>query len=209
MNMKYKIITAAFILSLVSAIFLVKQSAANTGYEVIATPQKTANSEKIEVVEVFWYGCPHCYALEPELEKWLQDLPEDVEFRRMPGILGKNWIPHAKAFYVAEKLGILEQIHRPLFNAIHNKKRDLMSPGSLRDFFAEYGVEKDTFEKLYNSEAVDKDMKAAFVAGKGYGITGVPALIVNGKYRTSPSLAGSYDSVMRVVDQLIEEERSN
>ena len=84
-----------------------------------------------------------------------------------------------------------------------------MSPGSLRDFFAEYGVEKDTFEKLYNSEAVDKDMKAAFVAGKGYGITGVPALIVNGKYRTSPSLAGSYDSVMRVVDQLIEEERSN
>ncbi len=127
----------------------------------------------------------------------------------MPGILGNDWIPHAKAFYVAEKLGILEQIHRPLFNAIHNKKRDLMSPGSLRDFFAEYGVEKDTFEKLYNSEAVDKDMKAAFVAGKGYGITGVPALIVNGKYRTSPSLAGSYDSVMRVVNQLIEEERSN
>ncbi len=205
--MKFKVIITVAILSIACALFFTRNGVANPGYEVIAIPQKTLSGEKIEVVEIFWYGCPHCYALEPQVERWLGDLPADVEFRRMPGVLGKHWIPHAKAFFVAQKLGVLDKIHRPLFDAIHKEKRNIMDPAALRDFFAEHGVDKDTFEKLYNSEAVDQEMKAAFVAGKNYGIMGVPALIVNGKYRTSPSIAGSYDRVMKIVDQLIDKER--
>ena len=205
--MKLKLVTTTMILSIACVLFLTRTSTANPGYEVIAIPQKTLSGGKIEVVEVFWYGCPHCYALEPQIEKWLDNMPADVEFRRVPGVLGKHWIPHAKAFFVAQKLGVLDKIHRPLFDAIHKEKRKIMDPAALRDFFAEHGVDKDTFEKLYNSEAVEQDMRAAFVAGKEYGIMGVPALIVNGKYRTSPSIAGSYDSVMQIVNQLIEKER--
>jgi len=207
--MKIKLLITGFIFAVSTALFLITPLTANTGYEVIATPQTTQSADdKIEVVEVFWYGCPHCYALEPKLEAWLEDKPEDVEFRRMPGVLGKHWIAHAKAFFVAQRLGILDQIHRPLFNAIHNKRQEIMTAGQLRDFFANYGVDKDTFEKLYNSDAVDKEMKAAFMAGKAYGLTAVPAIIVNGKYRTSPSLAGSYENTLVVVDRLIEKERS-
>lgn len=176
-------------------------------FEELNPPQPTQTGNKIEVVEVFWYGCPHCYSLEPYLDKWLESIPEDVEFRRMPGVLGKNWLPHARAYYTAEILGILDNIHKPLFEAIHRENKNIMDEKRLRDFFVQQGVKKAEFDKVYRSQEVTDKIKEAFTSSMGYKLTGVPAIIVNGKYRTSASITGSNQKLIEVIDQLIDRER--
>lgn len=175
-------------------------------YKELATAQPTRTGDKIEVVEVFWYGCPHCYYFEPVIEKWLEEKAEYIEFIRMPGILGKNWLPHARAFYAAEKLGILEEIHEPLFDAIHKDKRKILDEKSLRAFFSEHGVSGADFDQAYNSREVEDKVRAAFSAGKNYALTGVPAIIINGKYTTSASMAGSFEKIIAVINTLAAKE---
>lgn len=176
-------------------------------FEELSPPQPTQTGGKIEVVEVFWYGCPHCYSLEPYLDKWQESIPEDVEFRRVPGVLGKNWLPHARAYYTAEILGILENIHKPLFEAIHRENRNIMNERQLRDFFVKQGAKKAEFDKVYQSQEVTDKIKEAFTASMGYKLTGVPTIIVNGKYRTSASMTGSNQKLIEVIDQLVDRER--
>ena len=177
-------------------------------YEPVYPPQPTRTGEKIEVVEVFWYGCPHCYSLEPYLDQWLEKKPDDVEFLRLPAVLGKGWIPHARAYFTAEKLGLVDKIHGPLFDAIHRDGEHINDENRLGQFFSEYGVDKGEFTRIFNSEDVDDKVKESYVMGKRYGITGVPAIIVNGKYRTSASMTGGNSNLMAAIDQLIEMERS-
>lgn len=178
-------------------------------YKELATAQPTRTGDKIEVVEVFWYGCPHCYYFEPVIEKWLEEKSEYIEFIRMPGILGKNWLPHARAFYAAEKLGILEEIHEPLFDAIHKDKRKILDEKSLRAFFSEHGVSGADFDQAYNSREVEDKVRTAFSAGKNYALTGVPAIIINGKYTTSASMAGSFEKIIDVINTLAAKEYKN
>jgi thiol:disulfide interchange protein DsbA len=177
-------------------------------FDELKPPQPTKSGSKIEVVEVFWYGCPHCYSLEPYLEKWLETKADDVEFRRIPGVLGKNWLPHARAYYTAEILGVLDRIHKQLFDAIHGDNKNIMDEKGLRDFFVKQGVKKDDFNKVYQSEEVTDRVKEAFIAGQGYNLTGVPAIIVNGKYRTSAGMTGSNQKLIETVNQLIDRERN-
>ena len=177
-------------------------------YQLIKPAQPTHSGDKIEVVEVFWYGCPHCYSLEPYLEDWLKNKPDDVAFRRVPGILGKNWIAHARAYFTAEKLGIVDKIHRPLFDAIHRDRKNIMSESALRDFFAQQGVDKKQFDDIYQSDEVSDMVKSAFSEGQAFGLTGVPAIVVNGKYLTSASQAGGNKELISVIGQLTEQERS-
>ena len=146
------------------------------------TPQQTIHTgKKIKVVEVFWYGCSRCYSFERHVEKWLTEKEDYIEFVRIPGALGENWLPHARAYYVAEKLGVIEKIHRPLFDAIHEEKRKILDKESLRDFFAEYGVDESKFDELYHSKEVGLDVERSYAFGQRYGIRGVPAIIINGK----------------------------
>jgi protein dithiol oxidoreductase (disulfide-forming) len=180
---------------------------ADDPYKLIIPVQPTQTDNKIEVLEVFWYGCPHCYDFEPHVEKWLENLPEDVEFRRMPGIFNKNWIPHAKAYFTAEKLGVLDKIHNPLFNALHKERKRIYSEDELKDFFIAKGIDGDEFTKVFNSSEIETKFKQAFVMGQRYKITGVPAVIVNGKYMTSGSMAGSYENLLKTIDDLIAKER--
>jgi len=175
-------------------------------YIELPTAQPTSTGDKIEVVEVFWYGCPHCYQIEPYIEKWLKEKAEYIEFVRMPGILGKNWLSHARAFYAAEKIGVLEKIHKPLFDAIHKDKRKILDEKSLRVFFSEHGVSGDEFDRAYNSSEVEEKVRAAFTAGQGYALTGVPAIIINGKYRTSATVAGDFNKVIDVINTLAAKE---
>jgi len=177
-------------------------------FEELKPPQPTKSGKNIEVVEVFWYGCPHCYSLEPYLEKWLETKPDDVEFRRVPGVLGKNWLPHARAYYTAEILGVLDVIHKQLFDAIHGDNKNIMDERGLRDFFVKQGIKKDDFNKVYQSGEVTDRVKEAFIAGQGYNLTGVPAIIVNGKYRTSAGMTGSNQNLIETVNQLIDRERN-
>ena len=179
------------------------------GYERIEshTPDTSKGNEKIEVVEWFWYGCPHCYHLEPELNKWLKKLPEGVSFKRIPAVLGDVWIAHAKAFYIAKKTNIIEQVHPALFDALHRKKEELYGQKSLRKFFSRYGVKKDEFDRLYNSKEIDNYLKESVTKARTQELSGVPAITVNGKYLTSATLAGSHKNMLRVVTNLIQKEK--
>lgn len=177
-------------------------------YKLIIPPQPVMTGDNIEVLEIFWYGCPHCYELEPHLEKWLASKPDDVEFIRVPGILGRNWLDHAKAYYTAEKLGIVDKIHRPLFDAIHKEGKNIVNEKSLRKFFVSQGVDGDKFSEIFNSEEVDNKIKSAFIIGKEYKVTGVPTIIVNGKYRTTASLSGGYAGIIDTINKLTEKERA-
>lgn len=176
-------------------------------YKEVRPAQPTEVEGKIEVLEIFWYGCPHCYDFEPYLSQWLQSKPEDVNFRRMPGIFNQNWIPHAKAYFTALKMGVLDKVHRSLFDAIHKEKRRIFSDEELMDFVVELGIDGDEFSRIYNSNEINTKIKQAFVMGQRYGVTGVPAIVVNGKYLTSGSYTKSYENLLKVVDILVDKER--
>lgn len=166
----------------------------------------TAEPEKVEVVELFWYGCPHCYTMEPLVDAWLEKKPETVDFVRIPAVFGPNWEPHARAFYAAEVLGVLDQIHKPLMDAIHKDKRTLGNEQQLADFFAEQGIDKDAFLKAYQSFDVETRLKRSQQLVRSYRITGVPAIVINGKYWTNGSMAGTYEKLFEIVDFLVSQE---
>lgn len=178
----------------------------NVAYERILPPQPTIGDGKVEVVEVFWYGCPHCHRFQPFIERWLLTAPENVTFVRLPAILSERWAIHARAYYAAEGLGVLERIHQPLFDAIHVEKRRLDSERELENFFAEHGVDREEFRKAFNSFSVSTKVARARDLTRRYGIDATPAVVVNGTWRTGPGMVNSFDNVIAVVDHLVARE---
>jgi len=176
-------------------------------YVELSNPQPTSSGDKIEVVELFWYGCPHCYHLDPFLEDWAANKPDDVEFVHMPAIVSKRWELLAKAYYTADLLGVVDKIHPALFEAIHEDKRKINDETALRDFFVEQGVSAEDFKNTFNSFAVNVKVNNAKQMSRRYAITGVPTIIVNGKYSTSPGMARGNEGVIKVMNYLIEKER--
>lgn len=176
-------------------------------YIRLSTPQPTTNPDKIEVVEMFWYGCPHCYHLEPYVEEWLHTKPDDVEFVRMPAVLSPRWELLARAWYTAELLGVTDKIHKPLFDAIHQEHHRINSVEDLKQFFVDHGVPPEEFDQTYNSFGVAAKINRAREMTRRYGVRGVPTLVINGKYRTSASEAGGQKQMFEVMDYLIEKER--
>jgi thiol:disulfide interchange protein DsbA len=177
-------------------------------YQTIVPPQPTTTGDKIEVLEVFWYGCPHCYHFEAYIHRWLKTKPADVEFVRMPAVLSRNWLPHAKAYYAAIKLDVLNRIHTPLFNALHRDGKRIFTEDELRNFFVSQGVDGEAFTKAYESTEVQTKIKQAFYLARNFKITGVPSIVVDGKYMTSASMTGSYDKLLEVVNYLIKKVRA-
>lgn len=177
-------------------------------YELVTPPQPTDTPGKIEVLEVFWYGCPHCFTFLPAMEQYTQNKADDVAVRHMPAIFRDSWVVHARAFYTAELLGVEGQIRRPLFEAIHVRKQRLDTQEELMKFFELYGVSNDDFNKTYNSFAVQTLLRKSRVMQQRYGVRGTPTVIVNGKYRVSGSLAGPPESVIKVIEALVERERA-
>lgn len=162
---------------------------------------------KVEVLELFWYGCPHCYKLEPYINKWLKNRPAAAEFIRTPAALNPKWKVHAGAYYVAELLNITDKIHEPLFDAIQKNRRGLNTPDSLAEFFSKYGVEKKKFLEIYNSFAVRTRLSRDYGQVKRYGIRSVPSIIINGKYRTNATLAGGKnEDLIKLINFLVEKE---
>lgn len=177
-------------------------------YELVTPPQPTDTPGKVEVVEVFWYGCPHCFNFLPNMEQYTKSKPDYVAVRRMPAIFRKSWVVHARAFYTADLLGVREQIHRPLFEAIHLRRQPLDTREELMKFFEPYGVSNDEFKKTYDSFAVETLLRKSQVMQRRYGVPGTPTVIVNGKYRVTGSLAGSFDNMIKVIEALAERERA-
>ncbi len=202
----------AFLLGLI-ALFSLGLSSAHSepaagGYQLVSPPQPTKTGDKIEVLEIFWFGCPHCFHFEPILNKWRKQLPADVEFRHMPGVFRKNWVPGARAYYTAKVLDVDDRVHEAIFNAIHLEHRKLYDQDSFGDVFEANGVSREDFNKAWNSFTVENQVREAMQMSRQYGISGVPSIIVNGKYRTSASLAGSFEDMLKVVEQLIDKERT-
>ncbi|MGB5606853.1 MAG: thiol:disulfide interchange protein DsbA/DsbL [Gammaproteobacteria bacterium] len=179
-----------------------------TEYVRLATPQPTSTEDRIEVVELFWYGCPHCFHLEPYLEKWLKNKPDDVEFVRIPAVLGASWELLTKAYYVAELLGVLDKTHTALFKVLHVKRQKIKDEAALQAFFAEQGVSKEDFTRTFNSFAVAVKLNNSRLMTKRYALTGVPTLVVNGKFSSSSSRAGGNAQIIEVVDYLVTLERA-
>lgn len=174
--------------------------------EVKPAVATSVGAGKVEVLELFWYGCPHCYAFEPQLAEWVKNKPEYIEFVRVPAVFAHNWEMHARAYYAAQQLGVLEKVHQPLFDAIHKQGRKVGTEEELTQFFADQGVDAEAFKKAYNSFDVDTKTRHAIALTREYGITGVPALIVNGKYRTSAQEAGDFTTLLKVVESLADKE---
>jgi len=185
--------------------------AESEGYETLSPAQPTQHADKIEVIEFFWYGCPHCYSFEPMLEKWVKNLPKNVEFIRQPTIFDELWGKHAKAYFTAEALGVVDKIHADFFDAVQDalqqKKKDrLETEEQLLKFFVAHGVDEKQFHDAYNSFLVDAKMRQAPAMAKRYGITGVPTVIINGKFKVDARLAGSQEKMLEVMNRLIQQE---
>jgi protein dithiol oxidoreductase (disulfide-forming) len=179
-------------------------------YRVVAPAQPTEAAGKVEVMEIFWYGCPHCHHFEPFLTKWLETKPEDVAFRRFPAIFRENWVPAARAFYTAEALGISDKMHPALFKAIHEEQRELRSNEDWTKFFSELGVADADFLKTWDSVEVATKVREAMAQVQNYGIEGVPAVIIGGKYQTSAGMegVGDYETMLKVVNALVDKVRT-
>jgi len=172
-------------------------------YKIIKPSVATQSGNKIEVVELFWYGCPHCFRLEPRMKQWLKNKPANVEFIRIPAIFSARWALHAKAFYTAEVLGVLDKIHDPLFEQIHVNKKHLHSKAEIKTFFGKHGVKGEDFDNTFDSFMVNIKVNRARDLSKRYGIDGVPALVVNGKYRADGPMASGHANLMKILDHLI------
>ena len=172
-------------------------------YRTYVPPQPTESGNKIEVIEFFYYGCPHCFALEPYINKWLSNAPKDVAFRRIPAVFSNDWIPLAKTFYALDALGELNRLNDAVYVAIHVKHIDLSQEQTLFDGVAQQGIDRKKFADVYNSFSVKNRAEFAKTLTSTYAIEGTPSLVVDGKYLTSPSMTGSYQNVMQVLEQLI------
>ena len=169
---------------------------------------KTIDGDKVEVLEFFWYGCPHCYQFEPKLSEWKKNKPDYVEFVRVPATFQPLWILHARAYYALQLLGVGEEIHLKFFSEIHNKKNYMKTVDALTVFVQANGVDRSEFIDAMNSFTVETNVRKATKLVTDYNLNGVPAVAVNGKYLISASMAGSYDNMIKIMNYLIEKEKA-
>jgi len=169
-------------------------------------PQATDTGEKVEVLEFFWYGCPHCYSFEPYINAWKKTKPANVEFSRIPAIFRPDWEVQARTYYALSNMGLIEGVHEKIFVAINKNKKRLNKKELMVSFLEKNGVDRNKFLAEYKSFAVDSMVRKAKKKQKGYRIQGVPSLVVNGKYLTSGSMAGNYDNMIKIMNYLIEKE---
>lgn len=184
----------------------VAQAQQGPGYENLPNPVKTEDPDKIEVLEFFWYGCPHCYEFEPHIKAWRETKPDNVEFKSVAAPLNPAWKVHSQAFYAADILGVLDTFHEPMFNAIHKDKKAMRKPKDIAKLVESLGLDADKFMKTMKSFAVDAKIRQSMQKAREVGISAVPTVIVNGKYRTSGTVAGSYPNLINVLNRLIAEE---
>ncbi len=177
-------------------------------YQVLSQPVRTRDSDKIEVVELFWYGCPHCYHFEPLVKKWKQNQGDDVDFWRSPAIWNDRMKLHARAFFTAKALGVLDQVHEPLFTTLVVERKRLDSADKIEDLFAKHGVDREKFRDTFNSFGVNSQVTQAGARARSYKITGTPELVVNGKYRVAAGMAGGQAEMLEVADFLVKKERA-
>jgi len=172
-------------------------------YQAVSQEIPVSTGEKIEITELFWFGCGHCFALEAPLKAWLKTKPDNAKFKKVPAVFSKRWEFHAQAFYTMEALNVPESAYDEFFKDIHLRKKALNNIKALVTFLDQYGKDKATVENAFNSFAVDSKVRNAIRITKASGARGVPAIVVDGKYLTSQSNAGGTGQMFDVVEQLV------
>ncbi|GAA0717803.1 thiol:disulfide interchange protein DsbA/DsbL [Dokdonella soli] len=175
-------------------------------YFMIDPPQPTATGDKVEVLEIFSYACPHCAHFQPYAEQLKASLPAYASFGYMPAIFNAQWEPYARAFYTAQSLGALDQTHQALFDALHRDHLPLQTIDDLAGFYAQHGTDKAKFLATSGSFEIESKLSRAMQIVKSDGIDGTPSVVVNGKYRVTGASAGGYPQLIEVVDWLVKKE---
>ncbi len=176
-------------------------------YTLLSPAQPTSVKRgQVEVLEFFWYRCPHCYSLEPDLDAWAKKQPKHVVLKRIPAILNDNWSAMARVYYALEAIGMSHKLHADVFNAIHQQGMDLTAPETFFDWAVTKGVDRKKLATAYNSFAVETQVKRAQQLTRDYKLTGVPAIAINGKFTTSAYMTGSHPELFKTVDALIAEQ---
>ena len=200
--MKRNWITGIIALSL-SANVVAQEFIEDVNYVPLSKPQIVQTGEKIEVLELFWYHCPHCYRLEPHLNRWLTNLPDYVEFVRLPAVLTQSWELDARVYYTFEALGVSETLHEAYFDAIHVDRNPFVTEEQVASWASERGIERQAFlDTFFNSFYVNSKVETARKMTREYETDGVPTIIVDGKYRTKVSLAGGHDELIDLINFL-------
>jgi protein dithiol oxidoreductase (disulfide-forming) len=201
---------AMFAAAILSCSAFANSNAAFEGHDYtrLERPQPVATGKKIEVLEFFWYRCPHCFQLEPGLSTWLKSLPKDVQIRRVPAVFRDDWAPAAKLYFTLEQMGLLDRLHRKVFDAYNVENLNLNDPAVLGAWISKQGVDRKKFETIYNSFSTQSKVLKGSRIVSAYAVTGVPAFFVDGKYATSMSMTGSEARLFDVLNQLIVKART-
>lgn len=179
-----------------------------THFTKLTTAQGTSSSpDAVEVAEVFWYGCPHCYNFDPIVDNWAQTLPDDVNLIRLPVMWNPTNAIHARLFYTVEALGKLDEVHSAIFNELHVNNRMLTNEAEIIEFVEKFGISADEFKKTFRSFAVESKLKRAKNLTQRYRIQSVPLFVINGKYLTTGDGIKNFDDMLAVADDLIIRER--
>jgi thiol:disulfide interchange protein DsbA len=178
-------------------------------YRILPIAQPVETKGKVEVIEFFWYGCPHCYDFEPELTSWMKHQPKDVTFRRVPVAFRDDFMPHSQLFYALEALGKGDALNEKVMYAMHKENKRLLTESEIADWVTSQGIDRNTFLATYRSFAVASKARAAKQLAEAYRIDGVPTIVMQGKYVTSPSIAGTKAKAIAVMDYLEEKIRKN
>lgn len=179
---------------------------------LVPTQPTVGGSDKIEVAEVFWYGCNHCLDFEPHINGWAEDLPSHVRFVRIPAMWNPLVKLHGQLYYTEQllakngKLADPDAFHTAVFNEYHQRGNRLTSESAIQDLFERHGVSAEDFQAAWTSFEVDQKMRVAEDLARRYSISGVPAIVVNGKYRTGGAEAGGYPQLLQVIDELVARE---
>lgn len=203
MNITRRTLLAALALAPLPAFAQGRPPEAGVDYSELRPPQPVETAGKVEVLEFFWYGCPHCYSLEPQLEKWIAVLPKDVAFRRVPAVFNDTWARDAGIFYAFEALGVLERVHRPFFDAIHKERLNIGDPAVRDAWLQKQGVDAKRFEDAFRSFGVQTKVRRARQLSIAYRIDGTPALAVQGRYTISAEQARTQSNMLVIADYLI------
>ncbi|SEM64639.1 thiol:disulfide interchange protein DsbA [Pseudomonas sp. ok272] len=206
--MRNLILSAALVTASLFGMTAQAAEAPSAPYVELSNAVPVAVPGKIEVVELFWYGCPHCYSFEPVINPWVEKLPSDVNFVRIPAMFGGPWDAHGQMFLTLEAMGVEHKVHAAVFDAIQNKREKLVDKNDMANFLATQGVDKDKFLATFDSFAIKGKVVQAKELAKKYEISGVPTLIVNGKYRFDIGSAGGPEQALNLADQLVAKERA-
>ena len=169
----------------------------------------TKKTDKILVVEAFWYGCPHCYIFLDYLSKWQTKKDKDIEFLETPAVFNKTWLLHARAFYTMKELDNFSELHKNFFYAYHEQQRTFNSIESIMKFFDSQGVDIVKAKNIISSEEVSKKVQKANYTLETYNIDSVPAMIINNKYKITGRMAKTYDRMIEISDYIVDLERKN